>query len=150
MSTEKRQLSDRRKRPTPLLSRYSIKGRRKKARRSAEGNDYYIDQYELSYLILTLSILILCFLDAYFTVNILQLGGVELNPLMSIIIYENPVLSFAVKYLITACSVIFILIHKNFKIFGKVKSCSIIYLVFSVYSLLILFEIYLLITIVKI
>jgi len=150
MSTEKRQLSDRRKRPTPLLSRYSIKGRRKKARRSTEGNDFYVDQYELRYLILTLSILILCFLDAYFTVNILQLGGVELNPLMSIIIYENPVLCFAVKYLITACSVIFILIHKNFKIFGKVKSHSIIYSVFTVYSLLILFEIYLLITIVKI
>jgi len=76
------------------------------------------------------------------TIKILQIGGEELNPVMSLLMQKQPALSLVLKYLITAGSLIFLLIHKNFKIFVKVKVHSLIYGVFSLYFLLMVYEIY--------
>jgi len=142
MSVEKRRLRDRRAKPTLPISHYSIIGRRIKSRRIVDDKNYYVDKYEFRYLILIISILILCVLDVYFTLKLLQLGAVELNPIMSILIKKNPFLSLVVKYIITAGCLFFLLIHKNFKIFGRLKARSLIYLVLSLYFILMLYEIY--------
>lgn len=141
MMSEKRQIKDRRSKRTPPISRHSVFGLRKANRRFSEQESYYVDRYEFRYLILIVSILILCIFDIYMTIKILQLGGKELNPVMLILMQKQPALSLVLKYLITAGSLIFLLIHKNFKVFGKVKAHSLIYGVFSLYFLLMLYEI---------
>jgi hypothetical protein len=117
-----------------------MRGRRKKARRNEEAKDYYVDRYELRYLFLIISILILCFLDAFMTVILLQLGAEELNPFMLIFIQKDVVLSMVVKYVITALSLICILMHKNFRIFRNLRVHSLIYFVLTLYVVLVLFE----------
>lgn len=141
MPGERRHSKDRRSRPTLPLSRYSIFGRRAKNRRVLDSTNYYVDRYESRYLVLIVSILILCILDVYMTIKILQDGGEELNPVMSILMQKQPALSLVLKYLVTAGSLVFLLIHKNFKIFGKIKAHTIIYGVFTLYFLLMLYEI---------
>ncbi|MFP4082500.1 MAG: DUF5658 family protein [Candidatus Aminicenantes bacterium] len=146
MTADRRQLKDRRAKPTPALSRYSVIGRRREKRRLGEDENYYVDRYETHYLVLIVSILALCLLDVYFTLNLLQLGAEELNPFMSLLIKKEPVLSLVLKYLVTAGSLIVLLLHKNFRIFGRLKAYSLIYGVFSLYFLLMLYEIYFFIT----
>lgn len=142
MTIEKRQLKDRRLKPTRPISRYTFIGRRDKARRFNELDNYYVDKYESHLLILISFIMIFCFLDAFISLKIFQLGGSEGNPLMSIFIKKNLVLSFVVKFLFSAIFIIFLIIHKNFKLFGVIKTYLFIYLIFSIYFLLVLYEFY--------
>ena len=140
MGIEKRRRPDQRSVPTRPLSRHSLRGHRKKARRQEEDRNYYVDRYEPRYLVLISLILILCILDAYFTLKIIDLGGKELNRFMLVFINTKPVAALVFKYLVTAVSIVFILIHKNFLVFGKVRIASLIYVFFWVYLTLIAYE----------
>lgn len=122
------------------MSIYTLRGRRKKARRAGEGENYYVDRYELRYLFLIITILVFCFLDAFLTVILLQLGAQELNPFMLLFIEKDVVFSMVIKYVMTAVSLIFILIHKNFRIFRNVRVYSLLYCVLTLYVALVLFE----------
>lgn len=141
MHTEKRNGTDRRKTPTRPFSRYIFKGKRRQARRKDEDQNYYVDRYDAKYLALVLSILLLCVFDAYFTLKILHSGGKELNPLMIRLLDKFPEMSLFVKYVITAISLIILLVHKNFVLFGKVKAYFFLYVIFSLYFLLVLYEV---------
>jgi len=140
MGIERRNIGDHRRTPTRPLSRYSLRGHRKKARREGEDRNYYVDRYEPRYFVLISLILALCVLDAYFTLKIIDSGGKELNRLMLVFIYKKPISALVFKYLVTAVSIIFILIHKNFLVFGKIRVCSLIYVFFSVYLALVAYE----------
>lgn len=140
MQTERRQNTDRRKIPTKPFSRYSIKGRRGKARREEEDKNYYVDRYESHHFVLILFIMILCVLDAYFTLKILHIGGTELNPLMIGFIDRAPFACLLFKYLITAACLVIILVHKNFIVFSKVRASFFIYIIFFLYFSLVLYE----------
>lgn len=137
---DKRQLEDRRQKPTPPLSRYTFMGRREKARRFDELANYYVDRFESHLLYVAGSIVIFCILDAFFTLNILQSGGSETNLFMLFFMKKNLILTLGIRFLFTACCVLFLLIHKNFRIFGVIKTHALIYLVFSVYFVLVLYE----------
>ncbi len=139
---DKRQVKDRRKRATPPLSRYTLTGRRKKTRRSDELANYYVDRYGKNLLVVTSSIVIFCILDAFFTLNILKSGGSETNLFMLFFMKKNLILTLIIRFLFTAFCIIFLLIHKNFRLFGVVKTHQLIYLVFSIYFVLILYESY--------
>jgi hypothetical protein len=142
MLAEKRRVEDRRSRPTRFLSRYTLKGRRRKARRQNEAVNYYVDRYELRYLILIGLIMILCFLDYFFSFKLLRLGGIEINLLMSNLLKNKGILLLFVKLGLTFFGLVFILFHKNFKVFGVLKTRAVIYYVFSLYLALILYEFY--------
>ena len=126
---------------TKSISIYTLRGRRRKARRAEEAENYYVDRYELRYLFLIIAILVMCFLDAFLTVILLQLGAEELNPFMLIFIEKDVVLSLIIKYVIIAVSLICILIHKNFRVFRNLRVHSLIYFVLTLYVTLVLFEV---------
>ena len=98
--------------------------------------------YESRYLFLILSTLLLCILDSFFTINIIQLGGQEANPLMAILLQKNVALSLVLKYVITAGGLVLLLIHKNFRFFGKFRVSKFFYVVFGIYLLLVLTELF--------
>jgi len=141
MHTERRRESNRRKSPTRPFSKFIFKGRRRHARREAEDRNYYVDRYDAKYLALVLSILLLCVCDAYFTLKIIHYGGKELNPLMIKFLDKFPEMSLFLKYVITAISLIILLIHKNFILFGKVKAYFFLYVIFALYFLLVSYEV---------
>jgi hypothetical protein len=140
MNTERRQQVDRRTNPTKPLSRYIFRGRRVRARRDDENVNYYVDRYNPHYLAITCSILVLCVLDAYLTLTLIRFGGVELNPFMLVLMNKDIVLAMVIKYLLTAFCMIFFLLHKNFRIFGKLRIGALLYGVFALYVVLVFFE----------
>jgi hypothetical protein len=140
MKSERRVVTDRRTSATKPFSFYTFRGRRRKSRRHDERQNYYVDRYNVRYLILVVAILILCFLDAYLTLLLLQVGAIELNPFMLYFIKKDVVLSMVVKYIMTAAALIIFLVHKNFRVFGGLRVRNLIYAILAVYSGLVLFE----------
>ncbi|HDL19280.1 MAG TPA: hypothetical protein ENH29_09515 [Bacteroidetes bacterium] len=143
MPEQKRELEDRRKKPTRPISRYSFIGRRKKNRREVEKKNYYVDRYEPGILFIFITVLIFCALDALLTLKLLQYGGIELNPFMAVLIRKDSVLFFIVKIAITAVNTLILLLHKNFVVFGWFKFRTVIYSVFLLYFGLIVYELHL-------
>lgn len=142
MSEERRFQKDRRSKPTQLISRYTFIGRRKRARRVGELDNYYVDKYESHLAILIGLIIVFCVLDVFFSLKIERHGGVEWNYLMSFFMGKNLALSIILKIIITIVCAFFLLIHKNFKLFRFIKAPFFIYLIFTIYLLLILYESY--------
>ncbi|MFH1144809.1 MAG: DUF5658 family protein [Candidatus Eisenbacteria bacterium] len=74
---------DRRGRPTPMLSRYTILGRRKGNRRTTDPQAcYYVDRSSGIFQVAILAMLAFIVADTTSTLFILSRGGSEANPLM--------------------------------------------------------------------
>ncbi len=72
---------DRRRRPTPILSRYSLwGGRRRSGRREGEIANRFVDLYSFRTWVALSVFLVLNLLDSHFTLIYLQRGGEEGNP----------------------------------------------------------------------
>ena len=143
MNPEKRTGAERRKKPTPLFNRFAFRGRRMHSRREEDAQDYYVDRYAYKYMFWILGIVVFSILDAFLTLNLLQGGGIELNPFMSVLIDKNATLFMVVKISITALCILFLLTHKNFRFYGRIRMDYFIYTVFSLYVILIFYEVYL-------
>lgn len=82
-SSNRRDDGDRRLRPTPMFSRFTLRGRRIRIRRDLDTlRGRYIDRSTGRHLVLILILMICIFLDAASTLYILDHGGNEVNPIM--------------------------------------------------------------------
>ncbi len=79
-------------------------------------------------------------LDAYLTLTLIRFGGVELNPFMLLLMNKDIALALIVKYLLTVFCISFFLIHKNFKVFGKMRIGILLYGVLTLYIVLVFVE----------
>ena len=75
---------DRRLRPTPMFSSFSLRGRRVRIRRDTDQlRGRYVDRTTGRHLVLILLLLLFVTLDAASTLFIIENGGDEVNPLMN-------------------------------------------------------------------
>ena len=113
----KRSLSDRRKQPTPALSWYTLFGRRQTIRRKSDQlKSCYVDRHSSSTFFLLALIIGLNVLDALFTMMILELKGVELNPVVRAVITSHGENFWIWKFfLVSTCSIILCL-HSKFRL----------------------------------
>lgn len=140
--TDKRTLSDRRKRPNQFISRYFFcGGRRRTIRRQSESsNYYYVDVYSPQLFIVFIILVILCLLDSYFTLVLISYNSVtEANPIMKFYLVIGNETFILVKIAITAASIIILCLYKHYSVTKAVLLSSII-----VYVLIILYELQLL------
>jgi hypothetical protein len=112
---DQRTSSDRRRRPTPLFSRYMLTGgRRRQVRRTTDPKAAYVDQLGTGIsLLLILTFLFHC-LDAGFTLTHLARGGRELNPVMGYLLRMGPGVFLGGKLTLAALGLWFLGVHKNF------------------------------------
>ena len=130
---------DRRKQPTPFISRYRfIGGRRRTIRREADKGKYAIvEWYSPQLLTALLFLLILSSLDAYFTLTVIKYHGLtEINPVMALYLASGETLFIIGKFLITTVSIfIFCLCSSFFITKLSLASSIIIYLAVVSYEL---------------
>ena len=82
-----RTVKDRRKQPTPGLSRFTLRGQRRAFRRDEDQKTGgYVDRYSSGLLFLLTLVVGLNVLDALFTMMILDDGGQEVNPIIGYVI----------------------------------------------------------------
>jgi len=120
LETEKRENPqrkgpDRRKRPTPMLSKYTFIGRRKTVRREEDKKRHiYVDRYNMSLFLMLMAILLLGVADACLTIYHVHVNGaVEMNPVMDYFLGMSPRVFFHVKYILTAICLVVLCLHKN-------------------------------------
>jgi len=142
MWAENRELKDRRSRPTRCLSRYTLKGRRRAARRDNESSNYYVDRYEMRYLLLIGLILVLCVLDCALSYKIHGWGGSEVNSLAAGLIDGSPVRLLLFKLGLSLTGLVILLLHKNFKLLDWIKTGDVIVFILAIYLVLSFYEVF--------
>ena len=107
---------DRRKRPTPMLSRYTFTGgRRRSGSREGEKENAYVDVYSTKLVGLLLVFFLLTVIDSVSTLVYLGKGGQELNPIAQWMIDQGSTVFVVVKGVLSGVCLLFVMLHKNFK-----------------------------------
>lgn len=116
-STTPRARVDRRRRPTPILSRYWLRGRRRQAGRRAEDSPHvYVDRYSKAETVLIAWLLFSSAADLLLTLLHLSQGGTEANPIMDWFLIRGGTGAFiAAKLGLTAIPGLFLLLHVRFR-----------------------------------
>ncbi len=137
---DRRILKDRRKQPTPALSKYVLGGLRRALRRKddrAKGG--YVDHYSPKLFIFLVSIVSLNVLDAFQTIMILDLGGWEVNPIVRSAIQLYGDNFWVWKFLIASSSVLFLCLHSKFRrAKAIIMFLTILYIVIVFYQFLLI------------
>lgn len=135
---------DRRQQRLAFLSVFRTNGRRKSVRRNtgrSATTHHYLDHYDARLFIPSLIILVLCMIDAHITLKLLAMGATELNVVMRLAIEKGVIIFLVTKYAMTATSVIFLVIHHQFRIFNILQVRHIIYGYAWLYIALLTYEI---------
>ena len=74
------------------------------------------------------SILLLCILDAYNTLRLLELGAREINPFMDVLIRQNPQLFIMCKFFLTGLGIILLMAYHNTQTIIRIKARAALYL----------------------
>mgnify|MGYP007070719932 CR=1 FL=1 len=116
---DRRQLADRRERPTSPLAALPPAGQRTRARRADEHcRPYYVDRFSALMLGLIVAMLAASFADAVLTIHLLGIGWYEANPVMACLLEYGVSWFFVGKYLLTAVGLPVLLVFKNHYLFG--------------------------------
>ena len=106
---------DRRVRPTPMVSRYLLSGRRRGGRRGNEASGIYVDRFTPAELGIAAWVALASVLDLVLTIVHLRAGGSEANPVLAWLLAEYGEWVFgAVKLSMTTFGALFLLLHARF------------------------------------
>jgi hypothetical protein len=114
--------------------------RRRHLRREEDSLNSYTDWYGHWPFAATLTIILLCFADAFLTIVLLNKGAVELNGLMDWLIQKDTHTFAVVKMSMTGAALIVLVMHFNFRIYKYIAVRYLIYALVPLYSLLIVHE----------
>lgn len=144
---ERPRMPDDRRSCHPLLAdwRWGFRGRRKSVRRATDGSRAFLDWYHPALLFAIVSTYVLSGIDAVLTLTLLEMRiATEANPLMHMLLAENIRLFAGVKALVTGVGLVCLAAYSNRCIFTWLRVDRIIYALFAIYSLLVCYEIWLL------
>ncbi len=144
----KRARNDRRQRH-PLLTdwKWSHRGRRRAVRRNIDNYKTHaiLDWYHPSLFFFIVVTYVLSGIDAILTLTLLELGvAEEANPFMHMLLAENIHLFAGVKALVTGLGLVCLTAYSNQCLFTKLRVDRLIYMLFAVYTLLVVYEVSLL------
>lgn len=112
---DRRQLPDRRQQPSSIWGTLRWEGRRRKGfRRAGEGVNTYVDRIAPRSMWLASVVLIASALDAWLTLEHLERGGGEANPVMAMVLAYGNTPFVAVKMAMTSIGAWFLAVHYRF------------------------------------
>ncbi len=128
-----------------ILSKHSRVGKRQVVRRREDRQKSYgVDRYSLKTFVTILLVISLSILDASLTLFLIHNGASEVNPVMAYFLDHGPLVFFGAKYLITSCSLLFLLPYMNSYIFGTKVRAKILFVLFAIpFALVVNWELYL-------
>lgn len=139
--TNRRRLKDRRLQPTPALSRFTLRGRRKTLRRNEDrARGGYVDRYHSGLLLILTTVAGLNILDAWLTMMILESGGREINPVVRSVIELYGNRFWVWKYAIVSFPLVLLCLHSKLRLV-----IPIILGISGIYIIVILYQIFLII-----
>jgi len=118
-AVERRERGERREFTLGTILRGSVRARRRADRR--QDDLYHVDWHEPDLLFLSVTIVLLSVVDAFFTVTLLRHGATEANPFMDFLLAEHPRLFALVKMGLTGGGVLVLVAMARAHLFRLVR-----------------------------
>jgi len=137
-------INDRRRQSLWSLIYGGFRPRRRAIRRLGDGQAVILDWHDPGLLFLALAIVVMSCIDALFTLNLLTVGGEEINLFMRVLIEQDVSSFLQVKISVTAISVVVLVAASQYRVLGKLPVRRMLQAIFLVYGTLIAYEVVLL------
>lgn len=145
LTRERRARLDRRSRMCWSVCYGSFNPRRRTPPRRADDSRFHsLDWHAPHLLAVAIGILLLCVVDAFLTLVLLQGGAYEANPLMATLVYRNVAVFAALKTAMTGAGIVLMVILARYRFMRLVRVDSVLYAVLVLYAGLIGYEIWML------
>jgi hypothetical protein len=144
MPSDRRRPRDRRNQTWRALLHGSFNPRRHGPRRDGEQSFVAVDWHHPQWLAVAMLTLILCVADALLTIELLQRGAYEANPVMEPLVHGSPLAFAVIKFGLTASGLVVLILLARARVFRNVPVSLILYAVLLAYAVLIGYELWLL------
>ena len=118
--------------------------RRVANRRPADDQWAVVDWHDQGLFMVSMAIVLMSCMDAFFTLNLLNLGAQELNYFMDVLVASDTSIFLLVKFSLTSLGVICLVTFARFRLGGFLRVQRILEALCAMYACLIIWEIYLL------
>jgi hypothetical protein len=139
-TTDRRHPHDRRRHTLRALVHGSFAPRRRGARRDGEITFSSVDWHHPQWLAVAILTLLLSLGDALLTLELLQRGAYEANPIMAQFVHGDALAFAAVKIGLTGGGIVVLILLARARIFGRIPVSYILYGVLVAYGLLVGYE----------
>ncbi len=139
---ERREHDDRRQRVWWSVWHGNFNPRRRTApRRRGDSGYQSLDWHSSHLLAVAIGILLLCVLDAFLTLLLLQRGAAEVNPIMALLVGRNVAAFAALKMALTSMSIVFMVFLARYRFMRLLPVAWVLYGVLIAYASLIGYEV---------
>lgn len=114
--------------------------RRRGHRRSGEATPVFVDWHHPWLFFLAIGIMLLSTLDAFFTLELLQRGAVEVNPLMAAAIERGTATFTGSKMLLTGFGILMLVFLSRSRLFDRLRAGVLLTGFFSIYAGLVCYQ----------
>lgn len=121
--------------------------RRYNNRRTADDQWCLVDTYDAGLVMVSMSIVLMSCLDAFFTLELLSMGASEINYFMKVLIDSDTSSFLVTKLLVTCIGVLFLTATARFRVAGVLRVRRILESLCAIYACLIVWELFLLATV---
>ena len=120
-----------------------IKCQRREQRRSDCTAHYPTDWYDAKLFLMALALLFLSITDAAMTMTLINNGAVEVNPFMNFLLNQSTHTFVYTKLALTSACIIVLVAHYHSKLFNTFRVDIILTFALTVYSALVIYEMFL-------
>ncbi|MEX2496455.1 MAG: DUF5658 family protein [Woeseia sp.] len=140
LATDCRALSDRREFGWKTVLFGFLRSRRRCPRRSTEDQPLFVDWHHPWLFFLATGTMLLSSLDALFTLELINRGAIEVNPLMALAIDRGVSVFATSKMLLTACGLLMLVFLSRSSLFNRLRTGVFLTVFFSLYACLVCYQ----------
>ena len=113
--------------------------RRQRIRREEDVDNAFLDFHPRHLLIVAIAILVLSLIDGILTVRLVNAGAQEINPVLAALVHGDSAWFALAKLTFTSLGVIVLVAAAHSRVFGKLRSVTVLYVFLVGYAILVLY-----------
>jgi hypothetical protein len=117
-----------------------LRSRRRDKRRDTEAESIYSDWHHPWLFFLAIGTMLLSCMDAFFTLQLISRGAIEINPVMDAVIGQSALMFTVSKMLLTAFGILTLVFLSRAKFMNRLRTGLILTVFFSFYCCLVCYE----------
>jgi hypothetical protein len=122
-----------------------LRSRRRDTRRLTEEEPMFTDWHHPWLFIMATGIMLMSAMDAFMTLQLLDRGAIEINPVMALVIGKSTLFFAITKMALTGVCVLALVFLSRSKFMNRIRTSLILTIFFSFYAVLVCYEFVLLI-----
>jgi hypothetical protein len=117
-----------------------LRSRRRVTRRDSEAESIYTDWHHPWLFFLAVGTMLLSSFDAFMTLQLLQRGAIEINPLMAFVIGQSAFVFASTKVALTGFGILVLVFLSRARFMNRVRAGLMLTVFFSFYACLVCYE----------